>query len=462
MKPFAKYGVAILAALALTACDDDDDDIVVTPPPPTAPIESGYVRVLHASPDAPLVNVLVNDAVALESVDYAAGSGFVELEPAAYTFAVDALLPGDMTARVIEVPDVLIESEMEYSVIAVGKVADETLQPLLLSRPRAEFGEGNIRLQILHASPDAPAVDIYLTEPMADIAMMDPALAAVEFTQNSDLIEVAAGDYQARVTVAGTKDVVYDTGTLSLAAGTDLLLAAVTNTVTGEAPIALVAWSAEGTMSIPDMNAGAELRVVHASPDAPNVNVLANGMTALTDVPYTGFSDYLNVPAGDYQIQVEPTEAPGTFVIDAMITAEQDMAYTVLAINNVAEIAPWVVVDENRRRIATEAGLRLFHASPTAGPVDIYLGTDMDISDEEPAFTGVPIGMETGRLSLAAGDYVVTVTPTGTKDAAIGPLMVTLEANMLYTAIARDEVGGGLPLGLILMDDFVPEPAPAE
>ncbi|QIZ76147.1 DUF4397 domain-containing protein [Ferrimonas lipolytica] len=441
-----QYLLLILASVALVACSDSDDDNDSA----ISAAENSYIRVLHASSDAPKVNVAVDGAEALADVDYLAGSGFLMLPAGTHSISVDAILADSTTTTVIGPAQLDFSADSEYSVVALGNVADGSLAPLILERSKSEFGAGNIRLQVLHASSAAPAVDIYVTQPNADITAVDATLSNVAFGDYSGLIEVAAGDYQVRITLASTKDVVYDSGTLPLETGTDLLLAAVNNTLTGISPVALIAWSNDGTTVISDTNAGSELRVVHASPDAPAVNVLANGATVLTDVPYTAFSDYLNVPQGDYTVQVEPTAAVGTYVIDADVTLTKDVAYTVLAINNVADIAPLVVTDM-RRSIATEAGLRLLHASPSAGNVDIYVGVDADISDESPAFTDVAIGQETGRVALNPGDYYVTVTPTGTQSAAIGPLLLSLAAGDVVTAVARDEIGGGLPLGVIVL-----------
>ncbi|MDP4944668.1 MAG: DUF4397 domain-containing protein, partial [Alishewanella sp.] len=92
--------------------------------------------------------------------------------------------------------------------------------------------------------------------------------------------------------------------------------------------------------------------------------------------------------------------------------------------------------------------------STLAGPVDIYVTATNDISAATPAFAAVPFKADTGYVSLAEGTYFVTVTPAGSKTAAIGPLSLDLEANKIYTAVARDGVGLTDNVGLILLDDF--------
>jgi hypothetical protein len=172
-------------------------------------------------------------------------------------------------------------------------------------------------------------------------------------------------------------------------------------------------------------------------------------------VPFPAASGYLTVPPGAYNVKVTPANMPGVIVIDADLTLDAGTRYSVYATGLLASITPYVLVDDNRS-VSTAAKVRVVHAAPSAGPVDIYVTPPgAGIATATPAFSNVPLRAETGYVSLAGGTYDVTVTPTGTKTAAIGPATITVLDGGVYTAAARDATGGGPPFGLILLDDFV-------
>src|SRR5690606_27820043 len=54
-----------------------------------------------------------------------------------------------------------------------------------------------------------------------------------------------------------------------------------------------------GGLPMPDPSR-ARVRVVHASPDAPTVDVWVNDALTLENVPFKAVSDYLSVPGGTY------------------------------------------------------------------------------------------------------------------------------------------------------------------
>ena len=198
----------------------------------------------------------------------------------------------------------------------------------------------------------------------------------------------------------------------------------------------------------------ARVRIVHDSPDAPNVDVVVNGSTVATNVAYKAASPYLALPAKGTEIKVRPTGTT-TDVIDANITLAKKTDYTVLATNLVASIEPLVLTDDNTAPASGKVKVRLVHGAPSAPPVDIYVtAPGADITAVTPTLTNVPFKTASAYLSVDAGSYEIRVTPTGTKTVVIDSGTVTLTAGQIRTVIATDSVGGGAPFSAIVLNDL--------
>ncbi|MEZ9536937.1 DUF4397 domain-containing protein [Shewanella sp. 10N.286.51.B8] len=453
-----KYSLGLCFSLiALTACSDDDDDKIVIEETPN--IEYAQVRVIHASSDAPMVNVTADGAQLLADVDYAVSSGLLEVEASTYAITVDAKLADGTTTTVLSA-DLAAAADMEYTAVALGNVSDENLMLKLVANEKADITADNARVQVLHAAPDVGLVDIYVTEPMADIAMMEPTLSA-NYMDNSDQLEVPTADYQIRITPNGDKTVVFDSGTVNLAAGNDYFISAIPNEWSGDSSVALLVALPDAQVLLNDVSSGSDIRVVHAVADAPAVDVFLDGsMTPAIDMLSFGqFAGYVNIPEGMHTVTVAADADNSVEVIkDAEVDLMLGASYSVLAVGSLSDndISPWAFA-EHTRRIATEARLNVIHASYSAGNVDVYLTPTADISASEPALTDVPFKAASGSLSVAPGDYTVSVTVTGTKTVAIGPLPVSLAANGLYSVAAVDAENDTSMFSVILMDDFVAE-----
>ncbi|HCF79349.1 MAG TPA: DUF4397 domain-containing protein [Glaciecola sp.] len=453
-----KNVLAISAVLLLTACSSDNDSPGFESTDPRVP-ETSMLRVVHASPDAPKVDILAGGAIlnGLENVDYQVASGVFTVNATVYPVTVNAKTP----SGVVEVLSASLTANADAltSVIAVGSVADNTLEILALATMPDMSVSGTTQLQVVHAAPLAPTVDIHVTAPDVTTLSSATVLATAAYKDATGLVSVASGDYRIRITPAGSDTVVFDSGTVALASEEMLLIAATQNVGPGDSPVSLVVAGKTGAVTILDVNTPADLRVIHAVADAPAVDVIANNALTLFDgAPFLGVTDYASVTADTYLVDVVADADNSVVVIDdASVTLEAGKTYTAIAHNTLADIGLDLVMDMPRR-VATEAQVRIFHASPAAGSVDIYVTADGVITDATPAFSGVPFssGMlaETGYVALTAGDYHVTVTPTGTKDIALETGMLTLSANMIYTALAVDAVDGGGPVQLILADDF--------
>lgn len=458
MQGIKTFGVITTSLLLISGCNlFDSDDDTITPVPEA---ESSFVRVHHTSADAPNVNVLAGDTALLEDVPYHMSSAVLEVDAGDYDITVQGILPDGSTVDAIGPTNLSLAANTRYEVFAAGQLADASLEPLVLSNPVSEVAAGESRIQVVHVAYGAPTVDVYLTAPDADLSTASATLT-LAYGEDSGQVDVEAGDYRIRLTGVGDDTVVYDSGTVSLADGGDYIIAA-TNNVSANldnSPVTLQVSDGAATTLLPDVNAGADVRVVHAVADAPNVDVTLND-AAQPQIPNLAFptaTGYLNLDAAEYSVDVAAAGGSPVVIENAPLVLENATSYSVYAVGELSTIGLQVLTEE-RRRVTTAAQVQLVHAAPSAGNVDIYVTETDDISAADPAFTDIPFNAEelvsTGNVPLMPGDYVVTVTATGTQDIAIQTPVLTLEGGGIYTAVAVDANSGGLPPQLILMDDL--------
>lgn len=201
-------------------------------------------------------------------------------------------------------------------------------------------------------------------------------------------------------------------------------------------------------------DAPARLRVVHASPDAPNVDVYVDSNVVAQNVPYATASQYLDASSGTHTIKITPAGST-TAVTSLSQNFSSKTDYTALAVGDVSNISILALQDDNTAPASGQIKLRVVHASPSAGPVDIYVtAPGTDINTETPTLTNVRFKGVSQYLAVPAGSYEVRVTPTGTKIVAIDSGTVALSAGQIRTAVALDAAGGGTPLQAIVLSDL--------
>jgi hypothetical protein len=196
-------------------------------------------------------------------------------------------------------------------------------------------------------------------------------------------------------------------------------------------------------------NADAMIRVVHASPDAPAVDVFLNGQRAISNLKFTEGTTYAAVPAGSYRVQVFPTGTgpSGTAVIDANLPLAGGTAYTVAAVNVVAKIEALVLTDNLAAPAAGKAHIRVVHASPDAPAVDVA------VKGGPVAFRNAAFKAATAYAPLDAGTYQFEIRPAGTTQAVLTTDPTTLAAGRIYTVFAMGLVGNNTLKAVAFVDN---------
>ena len=178
--------------------------------------EPAQVRVAHFSPDAPAVDVYVNDDKVLSGVEYKTVSKYLELPAGSYDLAVRPAGAAASSDAVIEAT-AEVKAGNAYTVAAVGALAD--IEGKILSDDLSAPASGKAKVRVIHAAPEVPAVDVAVEG--------GPTLfEGAEFPSATDYAEVDAGTYPVQVKAASGGDVLLE-ASLPVKAGTIYSVAAV-------------------------------------------------------------------------------------------------------------------------------------------------------------------------------------------------------------------------------------------
>jgi hypothetical protein len=173
---------------------------------------NGFVRVVHASPDAPAVDIYVESNIVLEALPFREYSDYLPVPAGTYTVSIKV----SGTDTTVKSFPVTIGAGRYYTAIAVGYAGggQPGFDVLALEDDLALPGNNGVKLRVVHGAPGAPEVDIYVTTPFETLTGKAAALTRVPFKASSPYLTVPTGTYQARVAVAGTKTIAIDSGRL--------------------------------------------------------------------------------------------------------------------------------------------------------------------------------------------------------------------------------------------------------
>jgi hypothetical protein len=193
----------------------------------------------------------------------------------------------------------------------------------------------------------------------------------------------------------------------------------------------------------------ARVRAVHASPDAPAVDIWVNDNAAFTNAPFKGITQYANLEAGTYNIKVVPTGATEPVVIEADLALEGGKDYTVVALGTLENIEPLVLVDNNSAPAEGKAHVRFVHASPDAPAVDIA------VKGGPVLFSNIAFKEVGDYLPVDAGTYDLEVRVAGSETVALDVPGLALQAGTVYTVFAMGLAGGEPSLEAVASADSV-------
>ena len=230
-------GSLAITALVLAACGGGSGSGSTDTLPSSAPVksETAQVRTVNALDDAAVATLSVGnqpvnsagvDAPVSEFASMADGST-VSLAATAESSSNPANGAGQGNSSAVSVPMTARKGD-KVTVFAMGD--SSSVRTMHIKQNSSDVPADQTGVRVLHAAPRVPAVDIYVSAPDAALPAT-PTIAALAFANfapppDQSSLKVPKGNYQIRLTAAGSKDVVFDSGSVPFPGGQELLIAA--------------------------------------------------------------------------------------------------------------------------------------------------------------------------------------------------------------------------------------------
>jgi hypothetical protein len=192
----------------------------------------------------------------------------------------------------------------------------------------------------------------------------------------------------------------------------------------------------------------ANLRVLNAAVNVPQVNILVDGNTVNSNLAYPGNTGYISVSAGSRHLQIEPVNST-TPIVDTTVSLGSSTNTTVIAAGVTTPITnPIVLTDDTTTPTSGTSNLRMVNAAPSMGSTDIYVVPDGTAVTGSPLVAGLAFGTASTYqpVTITAGtsaNYDIYFMEPGTKLALLVVSAVNITSGSALTFVALDNTSGG-------------------
>lgn len=384
MKSLISLGTALLAAVVLSGCAAEGQKPNIAKIRSfNAVFESGALRV---SDGADLATQL----------GYGGSSTYTETNSGAKTFEV-------LAAGGTKLFDTTATLAPEAKQLFIVAGAPGNYLGLLYDDKVNEPADNRVRVRFIHAAIGIGAFDVYATQPTEDIASLTPTLASISYRGSSGFFELASGTYKLRFTVSGTKEVIYESDSITLASKESATFVTYP-TDSGRLVNVAQLQQTETGGSVVLTSKVARFKLANGIAATP-VNVLVDGTQRLAGVAAQGLAAYQSVASGSRQVRVEAVATPGTALASLTFDAQPAREYTLIATGGAGGAAVAAVADKTQALNSAKIRLRVINAVSGGVPVDLQINTTVSAGN-------IAVASASPFVELDQGTFNITVKNT--------------------------------------------------
>ncbi|CAH2213634.1 DUF4397 domain-containing protein [Tepidibacter aestuarii] len=186
------------------------------------------------------------------------------------------------------------------------------------------------------------------------------------------------------------------------------------------------------------------IRVLHASPDAPPVDIYANNNLIAQNIPYKGFTPYISVAPGNYVISVFVSGTTQNPVLVKNIQVPNDTIATIAATGYASDLDLLPIVEPVEPIPTNKTMIRFVHLSPNTPNIDITLPNGTVL------FEDVEYEEATEYIPAPPGNYTVEAKVAGTDQTALIVPNINLKPNRFYSIYAVGFLDDKPPLQVLI------------
>jgi hypothetical protein len=426
------------------------------------PAGKAWLRIVHASSDAPAVDIWAGGAPLATGLTYGAASEWLVLDPASYDVEIKASPSDADDPAVYKTGPFAVEEGDKVSAIAAGLLGSTTdaskFRVLSVREDFSPAGSGSAIARVVHAAPDAPTVgiDLHNDDPSA------PEISNIDrFTDTAAAGFVLSSGQKLQIGVAASGTRVTAFTTPELPEGAELLIIAtgLVASKPGEGDgFSLLAVGPTGSLGFIRQNPF--IYALHAGPDAPAVDLYSD-KTMLTSISFGQLGGPLQVPPGDFAIDFRPagTDPSAAPAVSAKASGlEPGREYLSIATGFLGSTGSdgfqLLSFANGFPREAADPLIRMVHGAPDAPAVDIgILNAEKVVNPvlvKNVSFgqAADPAGMNMGTNTIPVG-----VTPAGMNDQVVGSFHVVTTPTLKAFAVAAGSLSGkGETFRLLVVD----------
>jgi hypothetical protein len=189
----------------------------------------------------------------------------------------------------------------------------------------------------------------------------------------SDFVEPNAGDVEIRITPAGSKTVLYDSGKVALSERNAYTVVAYSRGDTNLVNAGILTMDTLGSGQLINSTVG-EIRLLNAVPGVGPVNMLVDGAASIGSINYGLASPYQPGPTGAHTIALEPTSAPGSTLVTGTLQLPPGGATTIVGFGATGSTVAISLVDINfQPMVAGNARVRVVNVNSAGVKVNTYV-----------------------------------------------------------------------------------------